>query len=443
MTTTTKSIPKVPGFPVIGNTRQLLNDPLELCVKSYKKYGPVFRIKSLYDDIVVLAGLKANAFLDQHADEYLTAEEVWGAYSKELNADNNMIAMRGAEHHKMRKVTKRGYSPMMFMGKEAAALEALDRCFEQFCEKEVVKVTEVVQDMTIDLLGILLADHRPAGYEQDIKTFLETVLNVTVIRMWPKFYLKRPKYLKAKKRIRHLALSVLEHNKQTRAERNQNNLVDDIIDAAENGTINYSEDDIILMMLTPYTAGLDTVANNVTIILYHLMRDAELKAKAKAEADAFFADGSFETKNLRKLDIMLRITMETLRRYPIAPVVPRTAVEDFDYEGFTIKKDQLVYMAQGVAHFDESIFKNPYDFDIDRYIPERAEHKTKGAWSPFSLGDHKCLGNRMGEVMVCLITAYMLHKLDFESVPKDYKLKYSTLPTPGPSRKFKAKFWKR
>ena len=437
----TKQIPKVPGFPIIGNTKQLLNDPLELCVQSYKKYGPVFRIRSLFDDIVVLAGLEANQFLDQRGDEFLTAEEVWGAYSVELNATNNMIAMRGADHLKMRKITKRGYSPVMFIGKEKASLDALDESFDKLCEVPSLKVLEAVQNMTIDLLGLILANHKPTGYEKDIKYFLKVVLNVTVIRMWPKLYLKHPRYLKAKKRIDELAKKVLAYNKTH--EHDQPNLVDDIIAAIENKEIELTDADVSLMMLTPYTAGIDTVANNVTIMIYKLMTMPELKAKARAEADDFFKDGSFDTKNLRKLDIMMRITMETMRRYPIAPVVPRTAVDDFEYEGYTIKKGQLVYMAQGVAHFDESVFKDPYQFDIDRYLPERAEHKTKSAWSPFSLGDHKCLGNRLGEVMVCLITSYMLHQLEFEAVPKDYQLKFTVLPTPGPDHGFKAKFWKR
>lgn len=437
-----KEIPKVSGLPFIGNTKQLLDGPLKFYTKCYKKYGSVFKIKTISDEIIIIAGAKANQYFDKHADEFLTTGDLWVGFTKELNSDNFILKLNGKEHLEMRKVTKKGYSPMMLVGKEEEALAILDSFFNESYNKKSVKVIDFIQDITVNLLGILLADYRPTGYENDLKTLLGTLINVTLVKMWSKKKLEKPEYLQAKNRVRELVFKAIDHNKKTKSERLTPNLVDDIIESFEDGTFKYTEGNLFSMVLTPFTAGIDTVATTASTVLYKLMRNPDLKAKAKAEADDFFASGTFETKNLRKLSVMLKITLEAMRMHPIAPAIRRTALKDFEYEGFTIKKGQAVHLAQGVAHFDETIFKNPNDFDIDRYSTERGEHKTKSAWSPYGLGNHKCIGNKMGEVMSVLIISYMLHKLDFESVPKNYKLKFTTLPTPGPSRKFKARFWK-
>ena len=59
-----------------------------------------------------------------------------------------------------------------------------------------------------------------------------------------------------------------------------------------------------------------------------------------------------------------------------------------------------VIVGNTAAHHLPQYFPHPERFDIDRYLPGRAEHKQRGAFEPFGLGTHRCLGSNFAEAQV-------------------------------------------
>src|SRR5260221_2053373 len=47
-------------------------------------------------------------------------------------------------------------------------------------------------------------------------------------------------------------------------------------------------------------------------------------------------------------------------------------------------------------------------FDLDRFRPPRNEHRKPGAYAPFGLGDHTCLGAGIAEVQLMTTMATLL-----------------------------------
>jgi cytochrome P450 len=131
--------------------------------------------------------------------------------------------------------------------------------------------------------------------------------------------------------------------------------------------------------------------------------------------------------------------METMRLYPIAVAQMRTATRDFEFAGHQIRENELLFVATSVPHFMEEYFPQPEKFDIDRYQKPRAEHLQSGAYSPYGRGPHTCLGKTLAEVQMTLTLARLFHQLDLGLEPPGYVLQRKTLPTPGPSMKFKVR----
>ena len=52
-----------------------------------------------------------------------------------------------------------------------------------------------------------------------------------------------------------------------------------------------------------------------------------------------------------------------------------------------------------VPHFLPEFFPEPEEFDIDRYHAPRNERRLDGAYAPFGLGDHTCLGAGIAEIL--------------------------------------------
>jgi cytochrome P450 len=108
--------------------------------------------------------------------------------------------------------------------------------------------------------------------------------------------------------------------------------------------------------------------------------------------------------------------MEALRLHPIAPGITRTAVKDFEFEGFTVQEGSTVLVAMSVPHFMAEIFPAPQRFDLTRFTAPRNEHKAPGAYMPFGLGPHACLGAGAAQVQMVVVVAQLLHQFDLEWV---------------------------
>ena len=71
--------------------------------------------------------------------------------------------------------------------------------------------------------------------------------------------------------------------------------------------------------------------------------------------------------------------------YPVAPVLVRTVTNSFDFAGYRIPAGENVMIATTVPHYLPECFPEPDRFDIDRYTPERAEHRQPEVYAPFGL----------------------------------------------------------
>ena len=221
------------------------------------------------------------------------------------------------------------------------------------------------------------------------------------------------------------------------------NLVTDAIHAQQDGKLDFSEKEMIHAVVTPFSAGVDTAAKNCSYLLYALIKNLEVLEQARAEMDAYFKADDVNVKNLKDCNVFYRTIQETMRMYPVTPMVYRTVGKAFEFDGYQFEKGESIIMAQAVSHFLDDVFKEPEKFDIDRFAPPRSEDKQLMALSTYGLGAHKCLGMKLNEVLTILMMGYLIHYTNFELVPSDYKLKIKTLPTPGPDMNFKVKFTKR
>jgi len=73
-----------------------------------------------------------------------------------------------------------------------------------------------------------------------------------------------------------------------------------------------------------------------------------------------------------------------------------------------------------VPHFLEELYPYPIQFDIDRFRVPRNEHRQRGAYAPFGLGDHTCLGAGIAEVQLIVKMAKLLSLYTMQFDPPGY-----------------------
>lgn len=183
--------------------------------------------------------------------------------------------------------------------------------------------------------------------------------------------------------------------------------------------------------IAAYFAGLDTVANVSSFMVYELLRQPDLLRRARAEAGAVFAHTP-TPEAFRDLPELHAAAMETMRLYPVAGLLLRTAAREFSVAGYPVHEGQPLLVATCATHFAPKFFPDPGRFDIGRFADPRNEHKVRGVYAPFGTGPHTCLGAGLAEVQIVLTTATLLHAADLALDPPGYKLKKAYAPSLTP-----------
>ena len=139
------------------------------------------------------------------------------------------------------------------------------------------------------------------------------------------------------------------------------------------------------------------------------------------------------------MDAMHRTAMETMRMYPVAPLQIRTATNSFEFAGHRVAAGEALMIATTVPHYLPEFFPEPERFDIDRYTPERGEHRRPNIYAPFGLGAHRCLGNGFAEVQIAVTIATILREVNLTLHPANYSLKCTQIPLPSPGKSFRVR----
>ncbi len=126
------------------------------------------------------------------------------------------------------------------------------------------------------------------------------------------------------------------------------------------------------MALILLSAGFDTTANMLALGTFALLRNPEQLAALRAEPA--LADGAVE---------------ELLRYLSVAKTFMRTALEDVELGGQTIKAGTAVILSYVTANRDPERFTDPHVLDLRR---------QDGGHLAFGHGIHQCLGQQLARV---------------------------------------------
>ena len=436
--------PLAEGLPILGNTLAMRQDLGAFFLRQYKQLGSIFRARAFKQEFVVLAGAQANTFVSQQGAEIFRSPKVWKELGHELGNPYGILAIDGEPHTQLRKVLKPAYSANHFLSDIPLMTEIAQNVLNRFQVGEEVSVLHLFRLIITEQLGRALANHAPGENLQHTITTIRIAIKVYLTRQMPAFMLKSPSYQRAKRHFLQMGHEIVAEHRATTREKKD--LVDDILAASQKPdfqTLLGSEEQIVFTALGPFIAGVDTVANESTFMLYELLNHPDILAQCVAEADQFFSQGLPTAEQIRAHGVLRRAMMETIRLHPISVGIKSTATRDFAFAGHRVKKEQDIVTATTVSHFQPELFPNPYVFDIERYSEERREHKQRGAYMPFGIGAHSCLGTSIAEAMIPLLMATLLHTVRLKRVHPEARLRVKNDPIPTFGQAFRVSFCER
>lgn len=106
-------------------------------------------------------------------------------------------------------------------------------------------------------------------------------------------------------------------------------------------------------------------------------------------------------------DLIPDFIEETLRYNTAVNFFMRTATEDVDVGGKTVKQGQRVMLMYHSANHDEQVFSDPHLFDITR--PQREE--VKNNQRAFGIGEHFCLGTHLARLEMRVVFEEVIKRI--------------------------------
>jgi cytochrome P450 len=108
---------------------------------------------------------------------------------------------------------------------------------------------------------------------------------------------------------------------------------------------------------------------------------------------------------------------EALRIKPPVPSMPRRAMRDFTFKGFTIPAGTAIGVNPLYTHHMKDIWPEPDRFDPSRFTEEAQRNRHRFAWVPFGGGAHMCIGLHFATMQMKLLIANLLSRYRIEADP--------------------------
>ena len=422
-----------------GNFSRVLTD-------LYREYGPVFRINQPFSKkgVVVLAGADSNAWINRYGRLYFRTRDHMVDFEELYGASRTLPGMDGAEHYRMRKALRPGYSRAAL---ECRLEEMYMHCrnyLSNWKEGDTIPGASACQKMMSVQVSQVLIGVDASDRMDDLIKYEHRSLVTHVQGALPQFMMSTPFMLKRRQRILTMIKRVLDAHTPALRKGKPKDLVDHVLSLHASDPQYFPETDMNFMLLAGFIASI-YLGSGLGFAVYGMISNPELLRRVQEEADALFADGDPgpDDFNMSAIDVTHRVFMESQRLYPVIPLQIRTAMNHCIVNGYEVPRDTRMVFAHTAAHHMEEVFVDPEKFDIDRYAPPREEHKQPGAYVPFGLGTHRCLGSKWVELQMAINLLLIAHHFDISLVPADHEMRFNPFPTSAPSSKFRFAITKR
>ena len=173
-------------------------------------------------------------------------------------------------------------------------------------------------------------------------------------------------------------------------------------------------------LLTFIVAGHETTALTLSWALYLCAFDPAVQEAAHRQARDVLGDRAAGVEDIIALPLIRQIVDETLRLYPPAAFLSRTAQAADELCGVPIAAGDTVVLPIYALHRNALLWHDPHGFDPARFADPKAVDRF--AYLPFGDGPRVCIGASFALQEAVIILATLLARFRFARVPgKDPK----------------------
>ena len=287
-------------------------------VSLYRTYGPVFRLPQAGQALrTTLAGPEINVFMARHEDEFFTTGEQWEQFDAMISQQpkSGMTEARDGEVNRRRRAqSSRHWSRARILDQIPQMIEITHQWTQDWQPGSRIAVHASMRRLVAEQLGRLLLGVSPGEYLDDFVAYLNTtIVNTLKVGNTSGDRFDSPAYQRAVERVNEFGRLAYEAHLLHPQPNGKPDMIDDAMRETAQYPEAYRRAILEHVALGPMLAGIDTVANSLSFMLYALLAHPEALQRVQAEVDAAWGQGMLSWEQLKQMPDLQGAMMETLR----------------------------------------------------------------------------------------------------------------------------------
>lgn len=390
-------IQHLPAKPVIGHTKDALDDFLGLVSKSTTAFGEIYRVKLLGKWRIHFTTPEAAEYILMDPDKNFSSQKGWADTMEQL-FPRGLMLRDFDDHRQHRRIMQAAFRKPALDSYLTLMAPEIDRLVGSWPENESFEFHPAIKDLTLRMganvfMGLSADDPNAQLLNDAFRD--QIVAAVTVIRK-PLPFTPFRKGLKAREVLVKRFQALVEDRRTSDGA----DFFTRMCLATDEDGKGWSDQEIVEHFNFMMMAAHDTTASALTTMIWAITEHPDWQDKLQAEVAAL-PDGPMTPEIADQMPLTEMVFKEALRLVPPVPLFPRVALRDFEWNGVKIPKGYGTTVNVTMVMRSPDHFTNPDAFDPDRFSPERAEERShRFAWIPFGGGAHKCIGMHFATIQV-------------------------------------------
>lgn len=200
-------------------------------------------------------------------------------------------------------------------------------------------------------------------------------------------------------------------------------MMNQIRDLEDDKVMGLTEEHLLGTAVEFLSAGSDTSSTTLSWLILYMAGHPEAQDKVFHEIDDVVSCGQPVTSSIRhQLPFTECCMLEVMRLTTIVPFgLPHYTSRSTTLNGYSIRKDTLVFVNLWSISREGQIWDNPDEFQPERFLDDGVVDRHVAAqFLPFGTGRRRCIGERLGRLQIFLIFVSIMHKCRFVIPPGEH-----------------------
>ena len=408
-------IPGSYGLPIVGDTFRFVVKPFETLDRRYRNFGPVSKVSMTLQKSVMALGPEFIQQLTLDSEKAFSARMGYDAPLGDFFAGG--LLMKDFKEHKFhRRIMQTAFKIDAMRTYVDMMHPIIDERLSQWGQQDQFHFYPNIKTLLLDVgakifLGLDLKGEATQALNQSFLDMNEGTMSL-LRKDWPGLLYR--KGMNGRRELEDFFINLVPERRGVAGKDMATFFANEKTEAGEYFSEKVVGEHLIFLLLAAH----DTTTSALTMAAYYLAHDQAWQERLREEIRGL-GKPNLEYDDLGSNNPTLdNCFKEVLRMSPPVPMMMRRTVKEVDVGGYTLAPHTMVQVSPLYTLRMESWWKNPHQFDPDRF--GREEHKQHPfLWAPFGGGAHKCIGLHFADMLFKCALSHLLMNYRFSFVSPD------------------------